>query len=132
RLTPTRLTSRIATHARAMHTEAQEVSRLVQMEARQRAARLEITTSEPLAPLLFLALAEAQMEPSVEVRLEDAELTLAAGEVDLALRPTQAPDGFLRGARLGTLRLGIFRAEGATDAWILPAAELREKTSMRW
>ena len=132
RLVPTALTSRIASHAGAMRAEALEISRLVTVEVRHRAARLVITSSEALAPLLFLALAETHSELGIDVRLEDAELALAPGEVDLALRPTQSPDGSLRGSRLGTLRLGIYRAEGGAETWILPSAELREKSSMRW
>lgn len=93
-------------------------------------------TIDVLAPLLFAALRETALdEEHVEVLVSDVERELAPGEADLALRPSHTPGGTLRGQRLGVLRVGVYRGRGAAEdgeTWILPAAPLRARASMRW
>lgn len=132
RLEPTKLARTVAARASAMRAAAVEIEAAVTAEQRHRAQRLVVTTNDVLAPLLFLALSKTGSSPSVDVLVSDTELALAPGEVDLALRPSQDPSGVLRGRRLGTLRLGVYRAPTSRPGWVLPSPSLRAKLSMRW
>jgi len=134
RLRPTALALAIAERAGAMAREARAVESLLLADERTRAERLVITTNDALAPLVFAALAARAPERAVEVRVSDRELELEPGVTDLAVRPGARPAGALRGWRLGRLRVGIYRSHAAPPAppWILPAAELRGRASMRW
>lgn len=133
RLVPTDLAREIAKRAEAMRGAATAIETALTAHERRRASRLVITTSDGLSPLLFRALAGGAAEPSrVEVLVSDAELSLGDGAVDLALRPSQDPSGALLGKRVGTLRLGVYRAHGARSGWVMPSASLRARLSMRW
>lgn len=132
RLVPTALAIQIAERARAMRKVADEIQEIVGTERRQREATIVVTTSDVLAPLLCSALGRARLAQAVEIRVSDEELELVPGHVDLALRPSQAPRGILRGRRLGKLRVGVYRAPGSAATWVLPDARLRAKASMRW
>lgn len=132
RLVPTALALRIAERAHAMRATAEEIQELVGAERRHREDTLVITTSDVLAPLLCVALARARLTQQVELLVSDEELELLPGRVDLALRPSLAPRGSLRGRRLGRLRVGIYGGPGGAATWVLPDARLREKSSMRW
>lgn len=137
RLRPTPLALSIAERAGAMRSHATDIEALIEEQRRLGEGRLVITTNDVLAPLLFEALRRAALhEERVEVLVSDAEQELAPGVADLALRPSYTPGGTLRGQRLGTLRVGVFRARGSKSddggAWILPAPALRGRASMRW
>lgn len=134
RLRPTPLARAIAERAGAMRAGALDVQALIEGERRLEAGRVVITTNEVLARLLFGALARVAMEGlRFEILISDTERELEPGVTDLALRPSHTPGGSLRGQRLGSLRMGVFRAVGSEEAsWILPAPGLRERTSMRW
>ncbi len=132
RLVPTALALRIAERAQAMRVTATEIQDFVSAERRRRENAIVITTSDVLAPLLCRALGKARLTQAVELRVSDEELELLPGHVDLALRPSQAPRGNLRGRRLGRLRVGIYRAPGGATTWVLPDAAMRQKVSMRW
>ena len=131
RLKATPMARALAQRAGAMRPFAGEVEALIAQTRRFAEQRLVVTTSDVLAPLLFRALAKARL-PKVEVHVSDAVAELVPGSVDVALRPVHEPRAGLRGRRLGRLRLGVFRAAGGDDAWVLPSASLREKRSMRW
>ncbi|WP_237078162.1 LysR family transcriptional regulator [Myxococcus xanthus] len=132
RLVPTPLAAEIALRAGSMRTQATEVAGLLTAEQRGRQQRVGITTSDVLAPLLFLALSTISPTQSVEVLVSDQEMALVPGRVDLALRPKHEPGGALRGRRLGRLRIGVYRRSSGTANWILPSSALRAKTSMQW
>ncbi|WP_434347622.1 LysR family transcriptional regulator [Myxococcus virescens] len=133
RLTPTELARQVAKRAEAMRDVAANIEFALRAHQRRRANRLVITTNDVLAPLLFQALAnDAASQARVEVLISDTELSLGAGEVDLALRPSQDPSGVLMGKRLGALRLGVYRAPEAQPGWVMPSASLRARLSMRW
>jgi len=132
RLVPTALARQIAGTAEAMRAAADRVQELVGAERRRREDTLVITTSDVLTPLLCAALARADLARATEILVTDDELELLPGQVDLALRPSQAPRGNLRGRRLGRLRIGLYRAPEAAETWVLPGNALRGKTSMRW
>ncbi|MFO0726420.1 MAG: LysR family transcriptional regulator [Myxococcota bacterium] len=132
RLLPTPLALEIAQRAGPMREQANQVEGLLASEHRGRQQRVVITTSDVLAPLLFLALSNSALAHSVEVLVTDQELELLPGRVDLALRPKHEPRGALRGRRLGRLRIGIYGSSKGTASWILPSATLRARTSMRW
>lgn len=132
RLVPTALAHQIAAGARAMHAAASQIQALVGVERRRRESTVVITTSDVLTPLLCAAVARAGLAQATEILVTDDELELLPGQVDLALRPSQAPRGGLRGRRLGKLRIGVYRAPEAAATWVLPGAALREKASMRW
>ncbi len=135
RLRPTTLATAIAARATAMAKHAHEIEALIEGERRARELRLVMTTNDVLAPLVFTALAGHALEETVQVRVSDVEAELAPGTTDLALRPGGQPSGALRGWRLGRLRVGIFRARSGQHGartWILPSADLRKRSSMRW
>ena len=132
RLVPTALAQQIAGGAQAMHAAAGQIQELVGAERRRREHTVVITTSDVLTPLLCAAVARARLAEETEILVTDDELDLLPGQVDLALRPSQAPRGGLRGRRLGKLRIGVYRAPEAAATWVLPGAALRSKTSMRW
>jgi DNA-binding transcriptional LysR family regulator len=132
RLAPTALAQQIAKSAQTMHTAADQISDLVSTESRRRERTIVITTSDVLTPLLCAALARARLTQATEILVSDDELELLPGQVDLALRPSQAPRGSLSGRRIGRLRIGIYRAKEAAPTWVLPGAKLRAKSSMRW
>lgn len=134
RLEPTHLASSIAAQATEMAERARAIEELVEGARRARERRLVVTTNDVLAPLLFRALADARVEAFVEVRVSDVEEELAPGVTDLALRPGAHPRGSLRGWRLGTLRIDVYRAADAPEdgGWILPAPSLRGRPSMKW
>jgi DNA-binding transcriptional LysR family regulator len=132
RLVPTALARQIAGGAQAMHTAAGQIQEFVRAERRLRERTIVITTSDVLTPLLCAALARARLAQATEILVTDDELELLPGQVDLALRPSQAPRGSLRGRRLGRLRVGIYRAPKSAPTWVLPGAALRAKASMRW
>lgn len=132
RLVPTALTTQIAARAGSLRATAVEIQGLVAAERRGRVGTLVITTSDVLAPLLFLALARARPAQAVEVLVSDDELELVPGQVDLALRPAQGPSGPLRGRRVGRLRVGVYRVQGGAAGWVRPSASLRARASMRW
>ncbi|NOJ79057.1 LysR family transcriptional regulator [Myxococcus xanthus] len=132
RLVPTPLAAEIALRAGTMRTQATEVAGLMTAEQRGRQQRVVITTSDVLAPLLFLALSTISPTQSVEVLVSDEEMALVPGRVDLALRPKHEPGGALRGRRLGRLRIGVYRRSSGKANWILPSSALRAKTSMQW
>ncbi|MFY2556925.1 LysR family transcriptional regulator [Corallococcus terminator] len=115
-----------------MRVTAREIEDFVGSERRGRERTLVITTSDVLAPLLFLALAKARPVQAVEVLVSDDELELLPGQVDLALRPGQNPSGSLRGRRLGRLKVGVYRARGGASGWLQPSVGLRAKSSMGW
>lgn len=135
RLKPTPLGIAVAERAALMRAQAQDVDALIEAHRRERAGRLVITTNEVLAPLLFGALRESDIEPLVQVRISESELELEPGVTDLALRPSHTPGGALRGRQLGRLRLGVYRG-GTVDPgsaqWVLPSQSLRARASMRW
>jgi DNA-binding transcriptional LysR family regulator len=132
RLVPTALAQEIAQRAGAMHATAERIEDLVGAERRRRDETIVITTTDVLSPLLCAAIARARLTDSTEMLVTDDELELLPGQVDLALRPSQAPRGTLRGRRLGHLRIGLYEAPDAPERWVLPGAALRAKTSMRW
>lgn len=132
RLVPTPLASGIAERARSMKMTAGDIAELVGVERRRREEALVVTTSDVLAPLLCAALAKAKLAHGVELLVSEDELELSPGQVDLALRPTQAPRGSLRGQRVGRLRIGVHRGPHVGGGWVLPSAALRAKRSMRW
>ena len=132
RLVPTALAKQIAAGARSMHVAASQIQELVGAERRRRESTVVITTSDVLTPLLCAAIARAGLAQATEILVTDDELELLPGQVDLALRPSQAPGDALRGRRLGRLRIGVYRAPEAAATWVLPSATLREKASMRW
>ncbi|NTX66092.1 LysR family transcriptional regulator [Myxococcus sp. CA051A] len=132
RLVPSALTLRIAERAAAMRVAARDIEDFVGAERRGRERTVVITTSDVLAPLLFLALAKARPAQAVEVLVSDDELELLPGQVDLALRPGQNPSGALRGRRLGRLKVGVYRARGGAPDWLQPSVELRARASMSW
>lgn len=133
RLIPTALARQVAKRAEAMRAAATDIEGSLLADKRRREGRLVITTNDVLAPLLFQALAKGTAAQSrLEVLVSDAELALTAGEVDLALRPSQDPSGALLGRRLGALRLGVYRAPDARPGWVMPSASLRARLSMRW
>ncbi len=133
RLTPTALARTVAARAAGMAEQASQIDALLEGERRSREGRWVITTNDVLAPLLFSALAGGEGDKRVQVRITDEESALEPGLTDLALRPGGQPPPNLRGWRLGRLRLGIFRARGARGlGWVLPAAALRGRGSMRW
>lgn len=132
RLVPTALARQIAGGAEPMRAAAGQIEELVGAERRRRDETVVITTSDVLTPLLCAAIARARLELGTQILVSDDELALLPGQVDLALRPSQAPRGSLRGRRLGRLRVGIYRAPGGAPTWVLPGAELRAKASMRW
>lgn len=132
RLAPTALALQIAQGAHAMRATASEIEELIGAERRRREHTVVITTSDVLAPLLCAAIAKARFTQAIEIVVSDDELELMPGQVDLALRPSPAPRGSLRGRLLGRLRIGLYRSPGAEAAWVLPGARLRAKASMRW
>lgn len=132
RLVPTPLAVAIAAKAGAMRTQATEIDGLFTLAQRARQQRVTITTSDVLAPLLFLALSTVPRTLSVEVIVSDRELELSPGQVDLALRPKHEPSSTLRGRRLGRLRIGLYTPRGGSEGWILPSDSLRARASMRW
>lgn len=132
RLVPTPLAIEIAQRSGAMRAHATEVAGLLTAEQQGRQQRVVITTSDVLAPLLFLALSTSPPAQSVEVLVSDQELNLLPGRVDLALRPHHEPSGALRGRRLGRLRIGVYGSVRGAVSWVLPSSTLRAKTSMRW
>lgn len=132
RLRPTPLATAIAGRAATMREAAVALEEELAIAERRRRDEVVITTNDVLAALLFRAL-RALQGPRVTVRLSDDEAELSPGVVDFALRPGAQPRGALRGRRLGVLRLGVYRArQGALDQWVLPSAELRRRSSMRW
>lgn len=134
RLVPTPLAREIAARAGPMEASAAAVSAVLARARREREERIVVTTNDVLAPLLFRALARVPRPPHVEVVVDDAELVLGPGEVDLALRPGADPSGALRGRRLGALAMGVFGPVdgGGEDRWVLPDAALRARRSMSW
>lgn len=134
RLRPTPLALSIAERAAPMRARALDIEALVEGARRLGEGRLTVTTNDVLAPLLFRALRAPGVEARVDVVVSDAERELEPGVTDLALRPSHTPGGTLRGQRLGELRLGVFRSRSGPhdDAWVLPAAALRARASMRW
>ena len=132
RLVPTALARQLVTGAGPMRAAAVEVQALVAAGKRRREGTVVITTNDVLTPVLCAALARARLTQATELLMTDDELELLPGQVDLALRPSQAPRGNLQGRRLGRLRVGVYRARGGADAWVLPAPALRAKASMRW
>lgn len=132
RLVPTPLAEQVAQTAEAMRTQASKVTRLLSAAQQATHERVVITTSDVLAPLLFLALSKCNVRQSVEVLVSDKELDLVPGTVDLALRPKNDPKGTLRGRRIGRLRIGLYRGPGRSERWILPSDTLRAKSSMGW
>lgn len=134
RLVPTPLGRAVAERAAEMHAHAVDITALLDRQARIEEGRVTITTNDVLAPLLFRALARTKLgAKQVEVRVSDAEQSLAPGATDLALRPSHTPGSGLRGQRVGELRVSVFAAKRTSDdVWILPTAELRGRASMRW
>ncbi len=133
RLRPTALALSIADRAKGMAAQAAEIGALVEADRRSREGRLVLTTNDALASLAFEALAREGLGRHLDVRVTDREATLEPGITDLALRPGTRPQGDRRGWRLGRLRIAVYRARTqTTDDWILPAPELRARTSMRW
>src|SRR5262249_13772518 len=101
----------------------------------RRAAEIVITTNDVLAVLLFRVLAGMDLRLRVRVVATDVERDLEPGTTDLALRPSGAPQRSLRGRRLGTLAVGVFRSRadaGTGGAWVLAAPELRQRATTRW
>ncbi len=125
RLVPTALAQQMAGRAHAMHAAAGQIQELVGAERRRREHTVVITTSDVLTPLLCAAVARARLAQDTEILVTDDELELLPGQVDLALRPSLAPRGGMRGRRLGKLRVGVYRAPEATATWGLPGAALR-------
>ena len=134
RLQPTALARSIAEQAAQMAQRARDIDDMIARHRRIRQDRLAVTTNDVLAPLVFGAIAQADLGRLVEVRVTDEEAALEPGLTDLALRPGARPAGALGVWRLGRLRVGIYRAAGVGDdaPWILPAEALRERASMRW
>lgn len=132
RLVPTALARQLAAGAAPMRTAAGQLQEMIGAERRRDQGRVAITTSDALAPLLCAAIARARLASTLAVRITDQELALSPGQIDLALRPSPAPAGSLRGQRLGRLRVGLYRAVDAAPTWVLPDAALRAKASMRW
>ncbi|AKU92700.1 LysR family transcriptional regulator [Vulgatibacter incomptus] len=132
RLRPTPMALSIAERASEMRSRAHEIEGLVERERRRGEGRLVVTTNEVLSPLLFGALRAAALDVQVDVVVTDIERELEPGVTDLALRPSFAPGGSLRGQSLGRLRLGIYRTRHAREEWILPSESLRSRASMRW
>lgn len=135
RLKPTPLGVAVAERAARMRAQAQDVDALLEAHRRERAGRLVVTTNEVLAPLLFGALRESDIEPLVQVRISESELELEPGVTDLALRPSHTPGGALRGRQLGRLRLGVYRGrmvDPGSALWVRPSQSLRARASMRW
>ena len=134
-LRPTPLGLAIAERADRMRPHALDVGALIEEQRRARAGRIVITTNEVLASLLFGALRTCGFTQRVQARISESELALEPGVTDLALRPSHTPGGALRGQQLGRLRLGVFRARATPQdlaAWVLPSANLRTRSSMRW
>jgi DNA-binding transcriptional LysR family regulator len=132
RLKATPLALKVSERALRMASEARAIAALLQDERRDRARLVAVTTNDVLAPLLFGALGRCALSQSVRVSVSDAELDLAPGSTDLALRPGAHPSAALRGWRLGRLRVGVYAAKRARDAWVHPAPGLRARASMRW
>src|SRR5262249_51710969 len=81
------------------------------------------------------AVAAAALDRKVELVTADVETELEPGVTDLAVRPSTKPGGALRGARIGRLSIGIYRAQRAStrsQEWVLPSAKIRARTSMPW
>lgn len=135
RLRPTPMALAIAERASGMRGLAVDVDTFLDAQQRLRTGRLVVTTNDVLAPLLFDALGRCELGVRVEARISESELALEPGVTDLALRPSEAPGGALRGQRLGRLLLGVYRAreaDKATPTWVLPSESLRRRASMRW
>lgn len=132
RLKPTALALKVAERAALMATQARDIDTLLEGERRGRAGQLAVTTNDALASLLFAALAQSGLTQTVKVHVSDAEVELQPGVTDLALRPGAQPGAALRGWRLGRLRVGVWAARRARDAWLHPSADLRSRASMRW
>lgn len=135
RLTPTNLGRSVAERAARMRGHALDVDALLEEVQRDREGITVITTNDVLASLLFGALRGHAFDGRVQVRISDAELKLAPGSVDLALRPSHTPGGSLKGQRLGRLRIGIWKSSdtsSATERWVLPSRSLRERMSQPW
>jgi len=65
--------------------------------------------------------------------VSDVARELEPGAIDVALRPSGAPQPSLRGRRLGVLAVGVFQGRCAASAsWIRPTAELRRQATTRW
>ena len=132
RLEATDLARQIAARAQPMQAAALGIGDLLAAERRRRENTVVITTNDVFTPLLCAAIARARLAETTELLVTDDELALNPGQVDLALRPSQAPSGPLKGRRLGRLRVGIYRAPQGPANWVLPNASLRAKSSMRW
>jgi DNA-binding transcriptional LysR family regulator len=135
KLTPTSLARRIAEHVVAMGSQARAVEVLLDQERRARDGKLVITTNDVLAPLVLEALAAGKIEQHTELVVADAESELEPGVTDIAVRPSGQPGSALRGARVGRLRIGVYRSKRAREtagAWVLPSSRLRTRTSLSW
>jgi DNA-binding transcriptional LysR family regulator len=135
-LVPTALAREIALHAADMSAAARRIESSLSARRARRAAEIVVTTNDALAALLFRALAGCAISSKVRVIVTDTERDLEPGATDLALRPTGAPQRALRGRRLGVLAVGVVQARSLRAAdgapWVLPSAELRGRSSMRW
>jgi DNA-binding transcriptional LysR family regulator len=132
RLLPTPLALEIAAQAAPMREQAERIGHLAARLRRVSEARVTITTSDVLAPLLLRALTDVELPRQVEVVASDRVEALSPGAVDLALRPSYEPGGALKGRRIGVLAMGVYRARGGDEGWVLPSETLRAKASMRW
>jgi DNA-binding transcriptional LysR family regulator len=135
RLSPTRLALEIEAHAQAMGAAAERLGASLAARKARRESELAITTSDALAPLLVRAIARANAAPRVRLLVSDDEHELEAGSVDVALRPTGAPQRSLRGRRLGVLSVGVYRKRGsatADEAWLVASEEMQRRASLRW
>jgi DNA-binding transcriptional LysR family regulator len=133
RLVPTPLALEIEAHAATMATAARHLDATLAARQATRGHETVITTSDALVPLLLRAVARLETPTKTRLVITDEERELAPGSIDIALRPTGAPRRSLRGRRLGTLAVAIYRRKGSkSDAWILPSPSMRRRSSLRW
>lgn len=132
---PTSLALEFETHAQAMAISARHLEASVAARRARRGGEIVITTNDALVPLLLRGLERIDHATRVRLVVTDDERELEPGAIDVALRPTGAPRRSLRGRKLGTLAVAVYRKRGAKlppDAWVLPSDEMRGRASLRW